>query len=151
MSIQQYNRATNVWAELQKKTSSTVRKLGIIWNRAYVSLLGHQSRFFVDTTVKFQLVSSQIAPKTRLQSLKGYSGERCTTCSINSGLGSRLLNPFSTAVPFWGQTSQIRSNLSPKRDCGTKRVNDGGITSHNIVLDLAAVSPPPHFDCYGGP
>ena len=30
--------------------------------------------------------------------------------------------PFSTAVPFWGQTIQIPSSLSPKRDCGPKRV-----------------------------
>ena len=34
-----------------------------------------------------------------------------------------LLNPFRTAVPFWGQTTQILSSLPPKRDCGSKRVN----------------------------
>ena len=33
------------------------------------------------------------------------------------------VNPSRTAVPFWGQTTQIISNLSPKRDCGPKRVN----------------------------
>ena len=33
------------------------------------------------------------------------------------------VNPFRTAVPFWGQTRQILSSLSPKRDCGRKRVN----------------------------
>ena len=32
----------------------------------------------------------------------------------------RLLNPFRTAVPFWGQTSQKLSDLSPNRDCSTK-------------------------------
>ena len=31
-------------------------------------------------------------------------------------------NPFRAAVPFWGQTSQIRSSLPQKRDCGPKRV-----------------------------
>ena len=31
------------------------------------------------------------------------------------------LNPFSTAVPFWGQSTHFSSSLSPKRDCGTKR------------------------------
>ena len=31
-------------------------------------------------------------------------------------------NPFRTAVPFWGQTTQLLSNLSPKRDCGSKGV-----------------------------
>ena len=35
-----------------------------------------------------------------------------------------LFYPFRTAVSFWGQTSQILSNLSPERDCGPKRVND---------------------------
>ena len=34
--------------------------------------------------------------------------------------GGRSVNPFSTAVPFWGQTSQFSSVLSPKRDCGPK-------------------------------
>ena len=33
------------------------------------------------------------------------------------------VNPFTTAVPFWGQTAQILSSVSPKRDCGPKRVN----------------------------
>ena len=32
------------------------------------------------------------------------------------------LNPFTTAVPFWGQSARILSNLSPNRDCGSKRV-----------------------------
>ena len=30
-------------------------------------------------------------------------------------------NPFSTAVPIWGQTILIPSDLSPKRDWGPKR------------------------------
>ena len=33
------------------------------------------------------------------------------------------LNPFRTAVPFWGQPTQILSYLSEKRDRGSKRVN----------------------------
>ena len=33
------------------------------------------------------------------------------------------INPFRTAVPFWGQTSQISSSLYPEQDCGPKRVN----------------------------
>ena len=32
------------------------------------------------------------------------------------------INPFRTAIPFWGQTSLISSSLSPKRDGGPKRV-----------------------------
>ena len=33
-----------------------------------------------------------------------------------------IAGPFRTAVPFWGQPSQILSNFSPKRDCGSKGV-----------------------------
>ena len=33
-----------------------------------------------------------------------------------------LLNPFRTAVLFWGQITRILSSLSPKRDRGPKRV-----------------------------
>ena len=41
-------------------------------------------------------------------------------CSVNP---FRTAVPFwGTAVPFWGQTSQISSSLSPKRDCGAKGV-----------------------------
>ena len=31
------------------------------------------------------------------------------------------MNPFRTAVPLWGRTSQIPSNLFPKRDCRRPR------------------------------
>ena len=33
-----------------------------------------------------------------------------------------MLNPFRTAVPFWGQTTWNLNGLSPKPDCGSKRV-----------------------------
>ena len=36
---------------------------------------------------------------------------------------TRLINPFGTAVPFWGQVSQTPSKLSPQRDCGPRRLN----------------------------
>ena len=42
--------------------------------------------------------------------------ESCDTRTIN-------INPFRTAVSLWGQTTQISSSLSPKRDCGSKGVN----------------------------
>ena len=38
------------------------------------------------------------------------------------GEGGTSLNPFRTAVPFWGQTSQISSSFVPKRDRGSKGV-----------------------------
>ena len=31
-----------------------------------------------------------------------------------------LVNPFRTAVLFWGQTTRVVSSLAPKRDCGPK-------------------------------
>ena len=34
----------------------------------------------------------------------------------------RPLNPFSTAVGFWGQATQVLSTLSPKRDSNPERV-----------------------------
>ena len=37
---------------------------------------------------------------------------------------TRPITPFRTAVPFLGQTTQISSILSPKRDCGLKGVNN---------------------------
>ena len=33
----------------------------------------------------------------------------------------KRFHPFRTAVPFWGQTTQIPSFLSPTRDCSPKR------------------------------
>ena len=36
---------------------------------------------------------------------------------------NRVLDPFRTAVPFWGQTTWKLRGLSPIRDCGSKRVN----------------------------
>ena len=37
------------------------------------------------------------------------------------------LKPSRTAVPLWGQSTQIISTLSPKRDCGSKRVKIRGL------------------------
>ena len=34
-------------------------------------------------------------------------------------------HPFSTAVPFWGQTTWSLSGSSPQRDCSARRVNVG--------------------------
>ena len=38
------------------------------------------------------------------------------------------LNPFITAVPFWGQTTWNLSGFPPKRSCGSKRVKGVDIT-----------------------
>ena len=44
-----------------------------------------------------------------------------TAAAAAAAVSQFLLNPFRTAVPFWGQTTQISGSLSPKRDCGPKR------------------------------
>ena len=50
----------------------------------------------------------------------------------NKGLSPDIFatNPFRTAVPFWGQTPQILSNLPPHRDCGPKRIDASIIAEH---------------------
>ena len=35
-----------------------------------------------------------------------------------------LVNPFRTAAPFWGQTTRNLAGLSPKRDCGSKTLQE---------------------------
>ena len=47
----------------------------------------------------------------------------CKTHTFWSDHYQVLLDPFRTAVPVWGQTTQMLRGLSPKRDCGPKRVN----------------------------
>ena len=42
------------------------------------------------------------------------------------------LNPFRTAVSFWGQSTQIWSSLSPNRDCGSKRVAPQPCQEHQL-------------------
>ena len=57
-------------------------------------------------------------------------GRRCRSLEERKGgifIGSEWytdegLDPFWAAVPFWVETSQIPSSLSPKRDCGLERV-----------------------------
>ena len=39
---------------------------------------------------------------------------------------------FRTAAPFWGQTSQILSSMSPKRDSGSKGVKRAGSFSYTV-------------------
>ena len=59
--------------------------------------------------------------------------EPCTIYEVHTGkIASRgklrstseaYFNPFRTAVPFGGQITQNLRRVSPKRDCGSKRVN----------------------------
>ena len=40
----------------------------------------------------------------------------------------RKVKPFRTAVPFWGQTTQSSSSLSPKWDFGPRRVKSEAVS-----------------------
>ena len=68
--------------------------------------------------------------KTRPQCFKGLWYHRRKESAIGRCLQQYLvsffclsehnkLNPFRTAVPFWGQLTYNLSELSPKRDCGS--------------------------------
>ena len=67
------------------------------------------------------------------------------------------INPFRTAVPFWGQTSPISNSLSPKRDCGSKgnklRLGMGSYrplvrsTSKGEVFNILGTSSMKAFPC----
>ena len=53
---------------------------------------------------------------------------------------SPYVNPFRTAIPFWGQTTLISSSLSPKRDCGSKGVKDyPGLGNRSIIYPHSSV------------
>ena len=52
--------------------------------------------------------------------------------------GSYSINPFRTAVPFWGQSSLILSSLSPQRDSGSKRVNNQNHNRSHLMCKLFA-------------
>ena len=58
---------------------------------------------------------------------EGQRGTAVRMASTRVCIVYSCYNPFRTAVPLWGQSSHFISNLSPKRDCGSKRVN---INSH---------------------
>ena len=57
----------------------------------------------------------------------------------------RDLNPVSTAVPIWGQTIIIPSDLSPKRDWGPK-----GVKAIYAVIYLRFWSRDPTEICISG-
>ena len=48
----------------------------------------------------------------------------------------RAVIAFRTAIPFRGQTTQTSSSLSPKRDCGSKRVKKGPKSTQSCSLPV---------------
>ena len=58
--------------------------------------------------------------------VRKWEGGECEgRVSLIPSTSAVALTPLhSTAVPFWGQTGQSPSSLSPKRDCGPKGGKD---------------------------
>ena len=61
-------------------------------------------------------------------------------CLLTTSRFRQILDPFRTAVPFWGQTTWKLSGLSPKRDCRSKRVKksrpwSSGFRTFTIFLE----------------
>ena len=55
-----------------------------------------------------------------------------------------MVNPFGTAVPFWGQiTQKILTGLSPKRDCSPKRVKSHPKADFEMKSRLDPTNNPP--------
>ena len=82
------------------------------------STVAHSPRLFAARSEAVSLGSDAWVLSAR-QRTQRVSSRRQTTITV---VGLRV-NPFRTAVPFWGQTtSQISSSLSPKRDFGSKGV-----------------------------
>ena len=74
---------------------------------------------------------------------RNFQMTRATRYSLPGSLHYRLciynVNPFRTAVPFWGQSSQISSSFVPKRDCGSKGVNTEYLFMYEDIVHLLYV------------
>ena len=73
--------------------------------------------FFVGSDTSIIQYSSAVPVQVYM-----HVGERAV-CFLLLVFADGLIIPSRTVVLFWGQTSLILTILSPKRDCGPKRVN----------------------------
>ena len=60
-----------------------------------------------------------------------------------------MVNLFSTAVPFWGQTTKFLYSLSSKRDCVPKRIIDFGIRMNHEPLRSPEIATKTMVDNFG--
>ena len=100
----------------------TYRSKSTVSSRTYFIKLGNTSD--VSSTI-YLVVDIQLCKLRNMSRLYPIFTE-FPTFMISlyiAGYTDTSINPFRTAVPLWGQTSQISSTLSPKRDCGSKGVN----------------------------
>ena len=68
-----------------------------------------------------------------------------TACCCCSWVAFPSLNPFRTAVPFWGQTSQNSSIFVPKRDRGSKGVKNAPVVQV-VTLEFSFFCLSPGFE-----
>ena len=59
---------------------------------------------------------------SKLHSTDAVTAVQVLNCTLLAG-DILTSEPFTAAVPFWGQTTYNLSGLSHERDCRTKRVN----------------------------
>ena len=83
-------------------------------NQGISSLPGHFEKGSRRTSSKNR------GAKTDSKKMKTRNGSSRTKRLVHHFV--KAFTPFMTAVPFWGQSTQIPRTLSPKRDCSTKRV-----------------------------
>ena len=79
-----------------------------------VSLPAYHSIYFLDCTLRSLRVLSSASVPFRSFVLR---------CPAFPAAVDTSISPLEPQSRFWGQTSHIPSTLSPKRDCGPKRVN----------------------------
>ena len=79
-----------------------------------VSLPAYHSIYFLDCTLRSLRVVSSASVPFRSFVLR---------CPAFPAAVDTSISPLEPQSRFWGQTSHIPSTLSPKRDCGPKRVN----------------------------
>ena len=83
------------------------------------------STFYALYVYNSRRFSSQVTSPKNGSEQGGLKRGNCTNkCGVCRRQGRRIipLNPFRTAVPFWGQASQFSSSLPPKRESGSKGV-----------------------------
>ena len=75
-------------------------------------------------------------------------GISVTAIITSLGFSGVFWSDYRTTVPFWGQTSQISSSLSPQRDCGSKGVRwdqaFGVVSIPFVRVVLGSTAPPSH-------
>ena len=80
--------------------------------------------------------------KERKERTEGAQGGRGrVSCNANAVLTILVYNPFTPAVPFWGQITWNLTGWSPQRDCSPKKDEDPGQSQWHILAKKKTCSP----------